>query len=194
MKTLLSALAGLALIFLGEELAMYVYSNYYQNTALGWLGVLAVIILLAGSILVCIPIVNMSQQFDQWTKKTNKSKLFKALTFTPLLVLCFSPFVASVVIFYKQSLQFKREHLEKFGVVKKVEITGTIDGMRSRHDLLFSFEHDGVTYEGMLDRWVYGGQDSMKYVGDSIAIIFSSDNPGEQAWYYNFKQESEASK
>lgn len=188
MKALLSILAGVALIFFGEEIAMYVYSNYYQNSALAWLGFLAVIMLFAGSILACIPIVNMSQSFDNWTKKTNKSKLFKALTFTPLIILCFAPFIASVGIFIKRSSGYKWDHLERYGIVKKVEITGTIDGMRSRHDLLFSFQHEGVTYEGMLDRWIYNTGDSVKNVGDSILMIYSSENPGEQAWFYRFKE------
>lgn len=191
MKTFPSILAGIALIYFGEELALYVYANYYLNSAMGWLGLLAFIILLTGSLLVCIPIAKLGQEFDDWTKQNNKSKLFKALTFTPLILLCFSPFVVSVLIFYNESSSYKRDHLEKYGVVKKAEITGTIDGLRSRHDLLFTFTHEGKTYEGMLDRWIYNGRDSIKNVGDSILIIFSTENPGEQEWYYKFREESE---
>ena len=62
-----------------------------------------------------------------------------------------------------------------------MKITRKIDGQNSRHDLLFKYDYNGKSFDGMLHRWKYK-------VGDSALVIYSSENPGEVAWYYRYKE------
>ena len=179
MRTLITIIAGLILVYLGEELALYVYANYYLNSALALLGILSVVILFTGASFISYPIIKWGPKFDKWAK--NKSKFVKAFTYPPLIVICILPHITSIVLFYKNSNQYHLEQLDNFGVKQKVKITRKKDGKNSRHDLLFKYDHNGKSFDGMLHRWKYN-------VGDSALIIYSSENPGEVAWYYRYKE------
>ena len=180
MKTLITIVIGLVLIFLGEELALYVYANYYLNSSLALLGILAFTIIASGATLITYQLAKQTTNFDQWVK--DKSIIIKALIYPPLLIICLTPYISSVVLFYKNTNAYHQEQLDNHGVIAKVKITDKIDRLKSRHDLLFRYEYDGTTYKGMLNRWKYD-------VGDSVLILFSSENPGEVAWYEKYKNQ-----
>lgn len=178
MKILLSIILGIALAITGEILAFYVYSNYSQGGFInGLLGISAVIAILLGIVLALSYPIKYAEQLEVRLKE--KSKLIKFLTGSIIFIVFITPFVVAVAAFYHFTETYHEEQLEKYGVVTTVIIQSEINDKNNRHDLCFQFMHDGITWEGMLDRWNYT-------VGDTVEIIYSSQNPNEHEWYKKY--------
>ncbi|MBI1184936.1 hypothetical protein GC194_11735 [bacterium] len=177
LKVLIKMIAGLCLVFFGEELALYVYKYYYKNSNLAILGILAVVILMFGSTFISWPIIRWSSKIDKRVKKWNKPA--KVIAYTSILVIFFIPHMASIVLFYKNTDEYHIKQLDAYGITQMVYIAGKIEGENSRHDLLFEYNHDGEIFNGMLNRWKF-------QVGDSALIIYSSENPSELEWYQKY--------
>jgi hypothetical protein len=181
MKTFFKSLLGLMAIVLGELLAYYVFTSIKQGGFLmGLLGVLAFISILGGCLLLIAPLLDYAAPLEAWRKK--QSRLLRTSLSLLFFSLAMSPFVASVVIFYHFSGRYHDEQIAQFGTLTTVYIEGEIKSENSRHDLYFSFEHEGKIWEGMLDAWHY-------QVGDSAQIIYSSNNPNEVEWYQKYLEE-----
>ncbi len=181
MRIFTTIIAGIALVILGEMLAFYVYSRYTQGGLInGFLGISAFLAIVIGALLFIRYPVHYADIIR--IKYRGKNELIKFIMGTFIFIFTPTPFILAVVAFYHFTGKYHDEQLDKFGVVKKVLIEKEIIGRNSRHDLCFSFNHEGKTWGGMLDNWVY-------HVGDSVEIIYSSQNPNETEWYRKYLEE-----
>jgi hypothetical protein len=175
MKTLLTTIAGIALTILGEMLAFYVYSSINQGGLInGLFGTNAFVSILSGVIMTISYPMKYSNKI--WIQFKGKSKIVKNLLGTFIFFFLSIPFVIAVVAFYHFTGKYHDEQLENFGIVKTVVIESETVRNNSIHNLYFHFNHDGRIWEGSLDAWEY-------HVGDTVEIIYSSQNPNETEWY-----------
>ena len=181
-ETLLAIISGILLAAFGEWLAYYVYTSKVQGGFyLGFLGIIAFIAVLIGATLVAIPLAITMDKSSGWLKA--KSVFVRTPIYLFGVLYSIAPFVLAVVTFYHFANKYTFHQLKTYGVRQTVVITDEIIGRNSRHDLLFEYEHEGKIWEGMIDHWKYN-------VGDTVDIIYSTDNPHEVAWYDKFTQEN----
>lgn len=178
MKKLITALLGIILAILGEMLAYYVFASKTQGGFfMGFLGITAFVAIIVGIILTIINPIKYAEKLHLRLK--GKSKWLLNLTGILGFFTFLAPFVAAVLVFYHFAGNYHDEQMAKFGIITKVKLQSEISGFNSRHDLCFSFTHEGKTIDGMLDHWIYE-------VGDSVEIIYSGENPNEVEWYKEY--------
>lgn len=174
---------GVLLTLSGEYLAYYVYTSIDQGGfLLGFLGVLAFVLICLGVVALLYYPLSKADQWDAYL--LTQSKAIRALGITISIVLLALPFVAAIFTFYHFTGEYHKEQIAKYGVVQKVYLDKEIRGRSGRHDLCFEFTHNDKEWKGMLDHWQYE-------VGDSAEIIYSSQNPNEVEWFEKYTREIE---
>lgn len=178
MKALLTTIAGITLAILGEMLAFYVYSSYNQGGLInGLLGTCAFVAILTGVIMTISYPIRYANKI--WIRLKGKSQVIKNALGVFIFFLLSTPFIIALVAFYHYTGKYHDEQLEQFGIVKKVIINAETSRNNSIHNLYFQFNHDGKVWDGSLDAWEY-------QVGDTVEIIYSSQNPNETEWYKKY--------
>lgn len=177
LKNITIGLLGLALTTIGEYLAFRVYTQIEFDIVFGLLGIISLISIFLGCILFLAPFLNLWIELDKQLKST-QSKYRNLINVVAFFLYCV-PFIVSGKVFYYYIGKYHKEQLQQYGVVTKVKIKSEITGNNSRHDLYFDFIHNGEKWEGSLGHWKYE-------VGDSVEIIYSSENPNEVEYYELF--------
>jgi hypothetical protein len=179
-KNITISLSGLILTIIGEYLVFRVYTHIEFDIVFGLLGIISFIIIFTGCILFLTPFFNLWIELDKQLKST-QSKYRNLINVVAFFLSCI-PFIVAGKVFYYYTGKYHTEQLQQNGVVTKVKIKSEITGNNSRHDLYFDFIHNGEKWEGSLGHWKYE-------VGDSVEIIYSSENPNEVSYYELFKAE-----
>ena len=181
-KIIATVIIGISIAFLGELLAYHVFANYNQGGWInGFLGITAFIAIFGGVILTIAYPISLAGKAEAYFNK--KGNFINFLAGTSAFLFMTAPFVIATVTFYHFTGKYHDEQLEQFGMVTTVRIESEITGENSRHDLCFRFKHHGKTWKGMLDFWHY-------QVGDSVEVIFSSENPNETEWYQKYLEDT----
>lgn len=183
MKAVLTSIVGLLVVVLGELLAFDVYANKDQGGFWnGFFGILAFLFILFGIIMMLYFPLNSIGKLEE--SFNNRSKWLKNSVGMLVITLFFTPFAIAVIVFYHFTGAYHDQQLKDHGKVTKVYIEQEIIGFRSRHDLCFRFWYEDKEWDLMLDHWEYE-------VGDSVDIIFSTENPNEIEWYQKYLLESQ---
>lgn len=181
MKIIVDSLLGIAFILFGELLAYYVFTSIEQGGFfLGLLGITAFVVIITGIVfLLMAPFKFFFRTEDIINEKPIWYKYsIRILSY----FLGIAPFMMAGLIFYHYTRNYHDSQLEQFGVVKQVLIDGEIKGKNGRNDLTFSFLHNGRKWSGSEDKWKYK-------IGDSVPIIYSSQNPNELEWYRKYLED-----
>jgi uncharacterized membrane protein len=177
LKKILRFLLGVSLFVGGEYLGYEVFINYNQNSLLGIVGILAVVMSFGGMFLIIeTPILFLANLCDEYK---NKNKLTHFILFIPMIIMAISLFALPVIVYTHYSEKYHKEQIDKYGVIQNIIIDNESHGKNSNNYSDFSFYHNGIEWRGSLRTWNYR-------LGDSAKIIYSSENPNEVEWFEKY--------
>lgn len=177
MKKVFRFILGILLFGCGEYLGYRVFISYNQNSLLGIVGIIAVIMTFWGMFLIIeTPLLFLADLSD---KLKSKNKLIHFALFIPIFILTISLFAIPVIVHSHYSDKYHKEQIDNFGVIQDIIIDNESHGKNSNNYSDFSFYHNGIERRGSLRTWNYR-------LGDSAKIIYSSENPNEVDWYEKY--------